>query len=65
MQLAWIEGATKLYFNGQANVWRVFDVARDPDEQEDLSVKRPQLSIRLRTAMKQFRSNLTLRPAKR
>jgi choline-sulfatase len=65
MQLAWLQGATKLHFDGQDSQWRVFDVTRDPDEQEDLSKSRPGLTQKLRTAMTQFRSNLVMRPVER
>lgn len=63
MHLAWIDGNRKVLFDGRANRWQLFDIARDPWEQDDLMGARPDLGTRLRTAMRRFRSDLNLRPA--
>ncbi len=65
MQLAWLDGNTKLSFDGRENTWKLFDITRDPWEQEDLLPTRPALGARLKTSMRQFRSNLTITPARR
>ncbi len=65
LQLMWLDGNSKLTFDGRQNRWSLHDILRDPWEQEDLFTSRSAQGARLRNEMLRFQSDLNVRPAKR
>ena len=57
LRLSWLTGNLKLSFDGPNNRWYLFDVSRDPLEQDDLSVRRGRKANQLKDEIKGFRSN--------
>ena len=64
-QWVWIDGAVKLHYGHEGQLWSLYDVARDPLERQNLADQRPQTTERMQTALRRFRSALAIKPVRR
>ncbi len=58
--LSFIENSLKLHYDGNNRRWRLFDLDKDPQEQDDQYSVQPALAHQIRRSLARYRSNMNL-----